>query len=67
MIIVEPYAVGSSAGQVADALLHVAHRLLSLGVPRLELRRYGRSAEHDAAYGPDAVGLRRSFVSFLDG
>jgi transketolase len=67
VILVEPYAAGTSAAEVADALLHVPHRLLSLGVPRLELRRYGTPAEHDAAYGLDAVGLRRSFVSFLHG
>lgn len=66
VVLVEPYAEGTSAAEVAAALAHVPHRLLSLGVPRLELRRYGQPAEHAAAYGLDAAGLRRSIVQFVD-
>lgn len=64
--LVEPYAAGTSAAEVARALIHVPHRLLSLGVPRLELRRYGTPADHARAYGLDAAGLRRSVTGFLD-
>ena len=39
--IVEPYAVGTSAAVASSALAHVPHRLESVGVPRVELRRYG--------------------------
>ena len=39
------------------------HRLLSLGVANVELRRYGTGADHRAAHGLDAAGIRRS----LDG
>ena len=44
---------------------HVPHRLLSLGVPRVELRRYGTRADHDGAHALDAAGLRRSIDDFL--
>jgi transketolase len=67
VILVEPYIEGTSADQVNRALAHIPHRLLSLGVPRLELRKYGTSAEHEAAYGLDARGLRRRLVEFLSG
>lgn len=66
VVLVEPYAAGTSAAEVAAALAHVPHRLLSLGVSRVELRRYGQPADHAAAYGLDEVGLRRSIATFLD-
>jgi transketolase len=66
VILVEPYAAGTSAHVVDDALRHVPHRLLSLGVPRSpELRRYGTPREHERAHGLDAAGLRRSIGDFL--
>ncbi len=65
IVLVEPYAAGTSAGEVAEALLDVPHRLLSLGVPRVELRRYGTPPDHTRAYGLDAAGLRRSIAGFL--
>jgi transketolase len=64
--LVEPYLTGTSAAEVAAALADRPHRLLSLGVANVELRRYGRGAEHRAAHGLDAAGLRRSFTGFLD-
>jgi transketolase len=66
VILVEPYAVGTSAHQVSDALRHVPHRLLSLGVPRIELRQYGSPAEHERAHALDVAGIRRSIVDFLE-
>jgi transketolase len=65
--IVEPYAVGTSAWAVTDALKHIPHRLLSVGVPRRELRHYGTPAEHEAAMGLDAAGLRSTISRFLTG
>lgn len=65
VVLVEPYAAGTSAHCVTDALRHVPHRLLSLGVPRIELRHYGLPREHEAAHCLDAPGLRRSIVDFL--
>ena len=65
VILVEPYLAGTSTRCVAEALAHVSHRVLGLGVPRVELRRYGRPEEHTAAFGLDAAGVRRSVTSFL--
>ena len=65
--IVEPYLAGTSAAALADALRDRPRRLLALGVPRVELRRYGRPEEHRRAYGLDAAGIRRSLDAFLAG
>jgi transketolase len=65
VVLVEPYLAGTSAFAVASALASRPHRLLSLGVPRGELRRYGTPADHAAAYGLDATGIRRSVTGFL--
>lgn len=65
VVLVEPYLAGTSARCVDDALVDVPHRLLSLGVARTELRRYGTPADHAAAHGLDAAGLRRSVSRFL--
>ena len=65
MVLVEPWLSGTSARVVAEALQDVPHRLLALGVPRRELRRYGSPAEHAAAYGLDPAGLRSSIAAFV--
>jgi transketolase len=64
VVLVEPYLAGTSAGEVADALRYHPHRLLSLGVRRPELRRYGSGAQHRAAHGLDAAGIRASLDAF---
>jgi transketolase len=63
--IVEPYLTGTSAPALAAALSDRPHRLLALGVPPVELRRYGTPGQHRAAYGLDAAGIRRSLDDFL--
>ena len=63
VVLVEPYLAGTSAAEVSAALADRPHRLLSLGVANVELRRYGTGADHRAAHGLDAAGIRRS----LDG
>jgi transketolase len=65
VVLVEPWLAGTSARVVSDALRDVPHRLLSLGTRRMELRHYGRPAEHQRAHGLDAAGIRRSLESFL--
>jgi transketolase len=65
IIMVEPYLAGTSAHLLSSALSHLPHHLLSLGVPRGELRRYGTPEEHDAAHGLDASGLRERISAFL--
>jgi transketolase len=64
VVLVEPYLAGTSASEVADALRERPHRLLSLGVRNAELRRYGSPAEHRAAHGLDARGIRAAFGEF---
>ncbi len=65
VVLVEPYLAGTSAFAVSAALASRPHRLLSLGVQRAELRRYGTPAEHAALNGLDAAGIRRSVTRFL--
>jgi transketolase len=65
VVLVEPYLAGTSAHVVSEALAGRAHRLLSLGVPRAELRRYGTPADHAALLGLDAAGIRRAVTEFL--
>ena len=65
VVLVEPYLAGTSDREVNEALLDVPHRVLGLGVAREELRRYGTPAEHGAAHGLDARGLRERIAAFL--
>jgi transketolase len=65
VVLVEPYLAGTSAFAVSSALASRPHRLLSLGVPRSELRVYGTPTDHAAAHGLDAAGIRRSVTRFL--
>ena len=68
VVLVEPYLAGTSAFAVSSALAGRAGavRLLSLGVGRSELRRYGTPSYHAALHGLDAIGIRSSVLSFLD-
>jgi transketolase len=65
VVLVEPYLAGTSSAAVADALTDRPFRLLALGVRDVELRRYGTGAEHRAAHGLDAAGIRRSLETWL--
>jgi transketolase len=65
VVLVEPYLAGTSAFHASQALASRPHRLLSLGVQRGELRRYGTPADHAALHGLDAAGIRRSVSRFL--
>ena len=65
VVLVEPYLAGTSAAAVAAALADRPHRLLSIGVANVELRRYGTGSDHRAAHGLDAEGIRRSFTGLL--
>lgn len=61
------YAVlaGTSVPAASAALAGLPHRVLGLGVAVEELRRYGTPADHQAAHGLDAPGLRASIAAFL--
>lgn len=63
--LVEPYLAGTSAAEISRALSDTPHRLLSLGVTNAEHRHYGTWAEHDAAHGLDARGIRAALDRFL--
>jgi transketolase len=65
IVLVEPSLAGTSGAAVSTALSGAPHRLLALGVPNIEHRHYGTPAEHDAAHGLDAAGLRGSITAFL--
>jgi transketolase len=64
-VLVEPYLAGTSAYAASVALAGRPFRLLSLGVARSELRRYGTPAYHAALHGLDGPGIRRSVTDFL--
>lgn len=66
VVLAEPYLAGTSAAEVALAFPDRPHRLLALGVGRGGLRNYGSAAEHDAAHGLDATGIRARICAFLD-
>ena len=65
VVLVEPWLAGTSAHAVTEALRDRPLRLLSLGVGRHEVRRYGSPADHVRAHSLDAVGIRRSLDGFL--
>ncbi|MFE2023610.1 transketolase family protein [Streptomyces hygroscopicus] len=65
VVIVEPYLAGTSTGAVNDTLADRPHRVLGLGIPRRELRRYGTIDEHLAGQGLDPASLRERIAGFL--
>jgi transketolase len=66
VVLVEPAYEGTSAGQIAAALSYRPMQLLSIGVPRQFIERYGTSAEHDAALGLDTRGIRERIRGFVE-
>ncbi len=64
VVVVEPYQAGTSSAAIADALADRPHRLLALGVRHPELHRYGTGAEHRAAHGLDARGIRGAIAGW---
>jgi transketolase len=65
VVMVEPYLEGTSAWLVSKAFQDRPHRLLSIGVGREELRRYGTAADHERLHGLDAGGIRARVRRFL--
>lgn len=64
VVIVEPYHEGTSAHVLSAALADRAHRLLSIGVQRKDLHRYGTAADHDRHHGLDAAALSARIGAF---
>lgn len=65
IVVVEPYAKGTSAWLVSESLSGLPHRALHLGAGRAEVRRYGSRLDHARAHGLDPAGLHRSISEFL--
>jgi transketolase len=65
VVLVEPYLAGTSAHELTKAIGHRPHRLLALGIENPELRKYGTPAEHRAAHGLDARGIRAALTAFV--
>lgn len=63
--LVEPYLAGTTDHIVTAALTDRPHRLLSLGVGREDLHRFGTPDDHDTWHGLDAAGIRASVAKFL--
>lgn len=66
VVLVEPYLQGISAMWVSEALRETPHRLLSIGVRRMENRHYGTPEEHDEAHCLDVASLRHRIGQFLE-
>lgn len=65
LVLIEPYLQGTSAMWVSEALWDTPHRLLSIGVRRMEHRRYGTPEQHDEAHCLDVASLRHRIGQFL--
>ncbi len=66
VVLVEPYLEGTSTADISAALSDLPHRLLSIGVPPTEHRKYGTPAEHNKAHGLDAPGVRDRIAAWLE-
>ncbi|HXK13376.1 MAG TPA: transketolase C-terminal domain-containing protein [Gaiellaceae bacterium] len=65
IVLVEPLYEGTTSAQVSAAMAHRATRLLSIGVPRRFIERYGTSEQHDRDLGLDVHGIRERILRFL--
>jgi transketolase len=65
VVLVEPYLQGTSAMWISEALRDRPHRLLSIGVRRMENRHYGTPEQHDEAHCLDLASLRHHIGQFL--
>jgi transketolase len=65
IVLVEPTLEGTSASEVSASLSDRPHRLLSIGVPNIEHRKYGSLHSHNRAHGLDAEGLLARITAWL--
>jgi len=65
--VVEPFASGTLTDTIMTALRPNSVQLEAIGVPRVVISRYGSPAEHDAALGLDASGIRDRLSAWLAG
>ncbi|MGL5387661.1 MAG: transketolase family protein [Serratia sp. (in: enterobacteria)] len=64
--IVEPYLVGTSSNLISAALMHIPHRILSLGVGLEELRKFGTPDEHIQHHGLDKENIQNKLEQFFN-
>ena len=64
VVLVEPYLEGTSVAEVVTATADRPTRVLAIGVPHAEHRRYGTTEEHDRAFGLDAAGIAARVRAF---
>lgn len=65
VVMVEPYLSGTSDRIINAALADRPHRLLSIGVGRQDLHRFGTAQDHDWWHGLDASGIAGRIQRFL--
>jgi transketolase len=65
--VVEPYLEGTTARQLAPTGLLATSRLVSMGMPLCFLSEYGRTEDHDRAFGLAATQIRERLEEFLRG
>ena len=63
--VVEPTLEGTSVHEITAALPDRPHRLMAIGVPNAEHRRYGTPQDHDRAHGLDVPGIARRLEEFF--
>ena len=65
VVLVEPYLAGTSAGEVVGGAQRPPAPAARARRRRLaEFRHYGEAAEHRAAHGLDARGIRAALAAF---
>lgn len=65
IVVCEPYYSGALAHDILQSIAPRPAALLSIGVPRQFLRKYGSIDEHNKHLGLDVVGLRDQITSFI--
>jgi transketolase len=66
VVLVEPCLEGTSADVVSAAISDRPHRLLCIGVPNTEHRKYGTAARHNEAHDLHPAGLRDRIAGWLE-
>jgi transketolase len=65
VVVIEPMLEGTSTHAVSRLLRDHPHRILAIGVPLAEHRRYGTPEDHDRTHGLDTEGIRTAIAAFI--
>jgi len=66
IVVCEPYYSGALAYDISNIFTERRINLLSIGIPRQFLRKYGHIDEHDKYLGLDAEGIKEKITNFID-